>query len=111
MWTRPEAIVLLAAMQPSMMRRGWFLALTGGVLTRGFSDHDLDLVAVPMKTLHTDLNNLHDCFTTFGMERTHDAETMRERWKSKGSPDGKYVEVYRFGDKRIDIIVAYPEGR
>jgi hypothetical protein len=64
-----------------------------------------------MKTHYVDLDALHSVLISFGLVRTHDVATMQAHWKSKGSPDGKYVEVYRWGTKRIDIIVAYPEGK
>lgn len=112
MWNRSSALSLIWRLQPKLMENGWFVALAGGVLNKGYSGHDLDLVAVPMKTHATDLQKLHEVLVSCDLERTHDAETMREHWKSKGSPDGKYVEVYKnIEGKRVDIIVAYPEGK
>lgn len=109
MWTRDEALRFINSVQAKLMADGWFLALAGGVLNKGYSEHDLDLVAVPMKSQYAILKHLHFGLAKVGCKRTHDAETMRAHWKAKGSPDDKYVEVYQTPDgKRIDIIVAYP---
>ncbi len=112
MWSLSEARELIATLQPYLMERGWFLALAGGVLNKGYSDHDLDLVAVPMKTQLAEIKILHEILNMCGLTRTHDADMMQKHWLAKGSPDGKHVEVYRTSDnKRVDVIVAYPEGR
>ena len=111
MWTLDKALQLVRNLQPHLMAVGWFAALAGGVLNKGYSEHDLDLVFVPMKTESMDLGSLHQALHFAGWERTHTANMMQEHWKTKGSPDGKYVEVYRTLDgKRVDAIVAYPEG-
>jgi hypothetical protein len=112
MWTLQQALDLVRSIQPTLVANGWFVALAGGVLNKGHSEHDLDLVLVPMKTGKTDLVELHCVLSGYLGTRTHEAEQMREHWKSKGSPDGKYVEVYRTDDgKRVDVVVAYPEGK
>lgn len=112
MWTQVEALRLIRSIQPPLMGAGWFVALAGGVLNKGYSEHDLDLVFVPMKTGKTDLVELHRVLSGYLGTRTHEAEQMREHWKAKGSPDGKYVEVWRTDDgKRVDVIVAYPENK
>jgi len=112
MWSLYEALKLIQSIQPQLMVNGWFVALAGGVLNKGRSEHDLDLVLVPMKTGAASIAQLHMVLDFAGWKRTHEAEQMREHWKSKGSPDGKHVEVYRTYDgKRIDVIVAYPEGK
>lgn len=111
MWTLDQALSLIRKNQQTFMEAGWFIALAGGVLNKGESVHDLDLVAVPMKTGKNHLVDLHNTLTYIGWTRTHEAEQMREHWKSKGSPDGKYVEVYQTDDgRRVDVIVAYLEG-
>jgi len=111
MWTLDKALQLVRNLQPHLMEVGWFAALAGGVLNKGYSEHDLDLVLVPMKTDSTDIGSLHQVLHFVGWERTHEAEEMREHWKAKGSPDGKFVEVYRtVSGRRVDVIVAYPEG-
>lgn len=112
MWTLDSALAFIRSIQGDMMARGWFVALAGGCLNKGNSNHDLDLVAVPMKTYATDLEALHDVLRSHKLRRTHTWQMMIEHWSTKGRPDKKYVEVYFTDDhKRVDIIVAYPEGK
>lgn len=47
MWTLPEALDYIRSMQAAAMRRNYYIALAGGVLNKGFSCNDLDLVFVP----------------------------------------------------------------
>lgn len=111
MWMRSDAFRLIEELQPKLMAAGWFIALAGGVLNKGYSEHDLDLVAVPMKTYNTKLHLLHSTLEDSGLCRRTTWEMMRKAWQNKNNYDGKYVEVYYTADgKRVDIIIAYPEA-
>lgn len=46
-WTLEAALVFVRAYQPRVMGAGWCLMLGGGVLNRGLSINDLDLLAYP----------------------------------------------------------------
>ena len=46
-WTLDSALQLIRNLQPGCEERGWYLALAGGVLNKGHSTGDLDLVAMP----------------------------------------------------------------
>jgi hypothetical protein len=41
------AVVVAAASLAVLAGAGWYLCLGGGVLLRGYSDHDLDIIAIP----------------------------------------------------------------
>lgn len=110
MWSRDRAIYLITNIQPELMAKGWFVALAGGVLTRGWSDHDLDLVAVPMDSTSVNVDAVRDVLARYGYGRTHDANDMRNHWRTKGSTDNKVVEVFSDGCKRIDVIYTYTGG-
>ncbi len=45
-WTLPAALTLIRDLQPVVFAEDFYLALAGGVLNRGESRNDLDLVAV-----------------------------------------------------------------
>lgn len=45
-WTLVRAVKEIAKWQPAADKVGFYLTLAGGVLNKGYSDHDLDLVAV-----------------------------------------------------------------
>lgn len=46
-WKLEEALSFIRSWQPIFMEAGFYLALAGGVLNKGFSTSDLDLVAMP----------------------------------------------------------------
>ena len=46
-WVLGEAIDLVRCLQADCMRKGYYIAIAGGVLNNGYSNNDLDLVAVP----------------------------------------------------------------
>lgn len=46
-WVLGDALVLIREIQPEAMELGYYIALAGGVLNKGSSGADLDLVAVP----------------------------------------------------------------
>lgn len=105
MWSLDDAITFARELQPNANAAGWFIALAGGVLNRGSSSHDLDIVAVPMSTARIDVRKLRRALVAFGMVRTRTASQLRQRWRRKGSDDRKLVEVWRYRGKRVDVIV------
>lgn len=46
-WTLEDALRYIRALQPVAMEAGWCILLGGGVLNKGWSDSDLDLLAYP----------------------------------------------------------------
>ena len=46
-WVLGEAIDLVRLLQDDCMKRGYYVAIAGGVLNKGYSNNDLDLVVVP----------------------------------------------------------------
>jgi hypothetical protein len=46
-WTLENSVELIRLLQPLAHRHGYHLALAGGILNRGFSEKDLDVVALP----------------------------------------------------------------
>jgi len=46
-WTTESALRAIRMMQPVMNTSGWYVALAGAVLSKGMTDEDLELVAVP----------------------------------------------------------------
>ena len=50
MWDMESALRYIRDLQPHAMERGWCILLGGGVLNRGWSAHDLDLLLYPRTT-------------------------------------------------------------
>lgn len=48
-WTLPDALFFVRSRQAEAFKHGYNLSLGGGVLNKGESAHDLDIVAVPVK--------------------------------------------------------------
>jgi len=53
MWALDNALTFIRSNQPAAMDAGYYLALAGGVLNKGFSTNDLDVVAVPRQQQHS----------------------------------------------------------
>lgn len=49
--TLKTALAYIRDLQPRVMDAGWCILLGGGVLNRGWSDHDVDLLAYPRTLL------------------------------------------------------------
>lgn len=98
MWTLNEGIAEAQLLDPLLRPHNAFVALTGGVLHRGSSTKDLDLVIIPLKNKLTVKQHTEIC------------KILAKRFKFKGVNtakygDGKYVEVYQTANnKRIDVI-------
>lgn len=50
MWTLDEALLLIRDLQPAVSGVGYHIALAGGVLNKGASNKDLDLIFLPLDT-------------------------------------------------------------
>lgn len=108
MWTLRTARAFVAKLQPKLKAVGWFAAIGGGVLNRGTSDHDLDLILVPYDSNVQDLTAVRAVLQSMdgGWDQLADVERVQKYWREKGSLDRKHVEVWLDDRKRrIDLIV------
>lgn len=104
MWTLEQALEIVRDLEEGLI--GWHVALAGGVLQKGHSDHDLDLVFFPRNTSNIQLVDLYRGLGAYGLTRTHTDADMISHWRSKGSSDFKHVEVWTTtDDKRVDVII------
>lgn len=107
MWTFEEAISEVRLIGLETAKVGWYACLGGGVLHKGYSSHDLDIVFIPhheakIEPLYLVLKNL-------GLVQKRDVHKMQSGWRSKGLLDEKHVEEWRDkNDRRIDIILMKP---
>jgi len=63
-WSLMHALRVIRTIQKPCMEAGYYIALAGGVLNRGFSANDLDLVAV-RRINHDQLDDLVDVLEKF----------------------------------------------
>lgn len=99
-WTLAEAVCRLQTLQPQAFDSGFNLSLAGGVLNRGSSDTDLDIVAVPRRP-GSEVRQLrlvfeHARFSIVGFEEVH--------------PGVQMIAVCPSG-RRVEVLIACGEGR
>jgi hypothetical protein len=102
-WTLEEALTLCRELAGHLTAHA--VALTGSVLTKGASRKDLDLVLYPLTTAENDLDSLRQQLMAFGMTPLFTREIVLKQWHRLGSSDDKWVEVWSFQDKRIDLFL------
>ena len=105
MWELVEALEVIRSLEKRISKVGWHVALAGGVLERGASDHDLDLVVFPD---HNERRPpFYDAVVALGWKRTHTVKQMQANFVKIGTGDTKCVEVWRDKkDRRIDLIIV-----
>lgn len=70
-WTLATARTFIRKLQKPCMESGYYIALAGGVLNRGHSNQDLDLVAVPRYPGASWLNLTNTLRGIHGLELQH----------------------------------------
>lgn len=106
-WTLEEGLVVVRELEAQCSRYGWHFALGGGVLLRGQSDHDLDVIVYPHSSrVGVDTGKLRARLRDLGWKLRGRAEYVIEEWRKKGSIDRKHVDIWATPDgKRVDVIV------
>lgn len=105
MWTRENVLELIVTLEQALAPIGYHIALAGSVLVRGQSPHDLDVLIFPHDSTIQNKDAVRRALGNIGWARTHSSAQMLEHWRSKGSQDCKFVEVWRDNcNRRIDII-------
>lgn len=89
-----------------MQTAGYHIGLTGSVLNRGESEHDLDLILYPTSTVRQDVDALENVLKRAGLEKRFDRVFIQKVWRKKGSLDTKHVEAWLdTNGRRIDIFL------
>lgn len=107
MWSLQEALDLIHRIQEPANQAGWYVALAGGVLNKGYSYHDLDLVLVPMDCNQLGTWNMGYVMRDVKATYVRNSEDMLSSWRSRGSNDSKFVEHWDIGGRRIDLIYTF----
>lgn len=110
-WTLEEGLQVTRYLERLFKPFGFHVALGGGVMLRGRSSKDLDVIVYPDKvTPHFDAS-LHWAIVADALDEEdwvqfRDAEQMIKNWRSIGSDDEKHVEVWMDPKgRRVDLIV------
>lgn len=112
MWGLSGALEVIRLIQPVVKTFDYHVLLGGGVLNRGFSEHDLDLYFIPFSEQKRPRSvGLRDYLeTVLGTEYTLGGPDVRSEDISKAYPDeptwvnGRFT--YRQGSVRTDVFIA-----
>lgn len=110
-WTLDDALTVCRWLEEALAPAGYHVALGGGVLLRGYSHKDLDVLIYPRNVLAIERDKAAVLLQEAGFQRWMTVEQVQAMWRKIGStpsrpvaPDNKTVEVWRFDGKRIDLF-------
>lgn len=110
-WTMEEAIELVRDLEPKLEAAGFHCALHGSVLIYGGSMNDLDLIVYPHCSSHGEGEWAHArrALMNQGLKPLNDMDVVHAQWKKQGSKkqgsdDRKIVQVWMYGDKKVDVF-------
>lgn len=105
-WTLSDALELCGVIEKVISKIGFHVGLRGGVLMRGKSDHDLDLIIYPHDSTVCRAKLLYDELRVMGLDRQKTVAECHAGWRLRGSSDKKNVEIWTTGERVIDIFYA-----
>ena len=108
-WSFETGLELVREIERQLAPRGWHAALAGGVLHRGSSIHDLDVIIYPhCRTARQerlpDTGAARQGLRKAGLKYYMGAQEIKSIWRRKGSLDCKHVEIWTYGGSRVDVI-------
>ena len=109
-WTLEDGLDMARQLRRVAAGYGWHVAIGGGVVHRGWSNKDLDLVMFPHDSTRETFNtrmigDIGSILSKSGWELYRTVGEMHSYWETKGSKDRKWVEVWKTPDgKRVDLI-------
>lgn len=88
----------------------YHVAMGGSVLHTGSSSNDLDVFVYPRTTTQNSIGAVHRMLLVFGMKLRVPNRVVRRKWEKQGSTDTKYVEVWVYNRRRIDVFYPWMEA-
>jgi hypothetical protein len=104
-WTLAGAVLFLQELQTIVAPAGYHVGLLGSVLTKGFSDKDLDVLLYPHRTSEQNHEVLRQALVKAGLEPWLSDYEVKEKWRGKDSDDTKHVEVWLYKGQRVDFFL------
>ena len=108
MWTLTTALEFIVRLETHLRPIGYACGLTGSVLTKGGSSHDLDVIIYPLSTATSGSRSYYGAtfaLQDMNLEQVFDRAFVQAQWRKKGSLDTKHVEVWRDQkNRRIDFF-------
>ena len=104
LWTLDQAQIFCTELEKNITNFG--VGLTGSVLKNKQSSKDLDIILYPLSSnADNNLETLKSQLINFGMTLFIPNEQVIKHWRKKGSIDEKYVEIWLYNNKRVDIFL------
>jgi hypothetical protein len=104
LWTLDAAVEFFRMLWDELEPLGYYVGLTGSVVTKGRSFHDLDIIIYPASTKRRDHAVLLEGLKKAGMKLLFEREVVVKAWRRRGSDDEKHIEVWDYKGKRVDIF-------
>ena len=109
LWILEELVALARYIEPNARARGWHVGVTGGVLYKGQSDHDGDIVAFPHqrgRCARKGIKGLHQALRASGLSLSWSRKDLTKNWRKRGITDRKWVEIWAdVTGRRVDVLV------
>lgn len=105
LWSLDDALRYIRERQTAAFQHHYNLSLGGGILDRGFSDHDLDIVATPANGLTATMDNYLDF--VLWMNRVNLSKVSEGGWNQT-------MRKHEYRDERnrkIDWFVVFPKDK
>ena len=99
LWTLDQARQFCVELNDYLAPFGYGVGLTGGILLRGTSDKDIDVIVYPYKRVSSDFDPMYNALPNFGLKYNKLPNENRGY-----ADDGKRVEIWDFQGKRIDLF-------
>lgn len=111
-WRLDDGLSVVRYLESALAVLGWHFALTGGVLLRGSSEHDLDVVVYPeVSGDGIDATALRAALRGLGWTLYESASVLAARWRANGRRDRKHVDVWATDTgRRVDMIIPTCEA-
>lgn len=106
-WSLDEAAELIQKLTPLLLAKGFMVGLTGSVLVKGKSEHDVDLIVYPMQSIgwrQSDWVPARAALVAAGLVLYVNMSAVKDSWRRRGIGDEKMVEVYHYNERRVDVF-------
>ena len=110
MWSFGTGLSTVRQVEEILEPIGWHAALAGGVMKRGRSEHDLDIIIYPHcrrrgGSARPNIRLVRRALLRAGWTQGMSRDALTCKWRSRGSLDDKWVEVWFTKGRRVDLIV------
>lgn len=104
-WDLESGLVFVRVLERELRVAGYHVGIVGGVLHRGASVNDLDVVVYPRDTTRRNTGRARRVLERLGMVCQSSVRDTWTRWALHGSADRKCVDVWSTLDgRRVDVF-------